>query len=940
MLIPLLFHHFPLVAGDSKGLETLATEVLHSDPCTSFLCAQARLLHAVEAGDNENGSGNGVERRLSDDAKDAIEFLTAKFVCGGKERIDKREDSPRETLPSLETLCKMSLVGSFATAAGSTPAMQTLFEKYQEVIQSEPQLLGIAALAVIANETSSRGLRTAAEKAGFISFEDYSCTLTLSDSDDGNDYFLLKCGALYQSAMIILNKVIPSIRKGDSTDAPHGDVFGLAETLDDASFCFAGSLVSAVQLAVCLRNVGPFERLANAVRGIRVNDDYRREVLDALESCFLTAHESSSARASYPQLLVCLLEMYFDFQRIGRSTALSRFNSDHPNFSQFWSVVAYIELRVDNEAASQAAQNVAKNASVDEVAWTIENLCDRGDSIVASDRYSYRNFPMKEYAESQSRRKENNDEKWHSLVEEFTLQCLQVWIENGASVSSDVLAQVLKVSSLAHSEIRRAEGDDFQSRYLERISLPPIENRIFNGSNPAVAIRALHALDGACAGNVRYDMGETGEINPHFIFLCGFAWIRMIFGSGIVAVDEAIDFEDVKSSCLLKGRDCSEWREALMEGFRTTYDYITRKDRCSFDNNGTAAFAAATILEHYATQVLPRTRCLLRDCCHEALSLCSSLQFYLSPDIDRYRQALSLWKPRTMPVEYDPFCLLEQTLKVDWFSPGKGTEGDDSINRNGDKSSRRPPNDSKPPVVPLLPERVELAVSQHLFEDARSLCLKATNEGNVWSESEMPRTELFDLAHACLLLLKSAHKEQVFDEEFTAITLQAVLSVNWLQICGGGSTNSSSHYAKIACTRLPAIDNANMLLECAEAWKTGPSLSTALTKCVATVLSIGHCMRFWNEAGLTRTSPRCNECSKYLNDPDEDSRYRSRNPCDCAARAKKRQKLMVSTSPQALPDKEAIVKHLDELVALSTELQLPEAKAWYGAARRRLKRTS
>lgn len=35
-------------SGDTKGFETLASEMRQIDPCTSFLCAQARLLQTVE----------------------------------------------------------------------------------------------------------------------------------------------------------------------------------------------------------------------------------------------------------------------------------------------------------------------------------------------------------------------------------------------------------------------------------------------------------------------------------------------------------------------------------------------------------------------------------------------------------------------------------------------------------------------------------------------------------------------------------------------------------------------------------------------------------------------------------------------------------------------------------------------------------------------------
>lgn len=42
----------------------------------------------------------------------------------------------------------------------------------------------------------------------------------------------------------------------------------------------------------------------------------------------------------------------------------------------------------------------------------------------------------------------------------------------------------------------------------------------------------------------------------------------------------------------------------------------------------------------------------------EALLLSASWHFYLSPSVPGYSHALSLWKPRTMPDEYDPSALL------------------------------------------------------------------------------------------------------------------------------------------------------------------------------------------------------------------------------------------------------------------------------------------
>lgn len=132
---------------------------------------------------------------------------------------------------------------------------------------------------------------------------------------------------------------------------------------------------------------------------------------------------------------------------------------------------------------------------------------------------------------------------------------------------------------------------------------------------------------------------------------------------------------------------------------------------------------------------------------------------------------------------------------------------------------------------------------QNSLEQARELCLKTAKHGNVWDAGKYS-SELFNLAYGCLFVVKTATEEtKILDDEFITVTMQTILSVNWLQVCGK-SSNSSSQYSKIVFRRLPPMEHCHPLLTCFDDWDTATYSSPTATidKCINTVKIIGRCL--------------------------------------------------------------------------------------------------
>lgn len=196
-------------SANAEGLETVASKMRQIDPCVSFLCAQARLLHApVDARRKRTAEYSPI---APDDTSESIAFLVDHFV---RDLLANQCESSEGRISfSLQSLCKMSLVGTFASAVGSTSEMQDLLEKYQALFQDESQLLGIAGLAVIASEAQNDGLNCAAERANILhAWHDSGMMLTNFNVCGDQETFAIVCATLHESSVLILKKACDDFR--------------------------------------------------------------------------------------------------------------------------------------------------------------------------------------------------------------------------------------------------------------------------------------------------------------------------------------------------------------------------------------------------------------------------------------------------------------------------------------------------------------------------------------------------------------------------------------------------------------------------------------------------------------------------------------------------------------------------------------------------------
>lgn len=373
------------------------------------------------------------------------------------------------------------------------------------------------------------------------------------------------------------------------------------------------------------------------------------------------------------------------------------------------------------------------------------------------------------------------------------------------------------------------------------------------------------------------------ECTPHFVFLRGLAWLRGAFSRDCFSrATAAISPDDKENACLLKGLDCPNWRSLLDQ-----YWYF-RDPQSVAVNPEPATFVIATIVEHYALKVLPRSRCALRDFSQEALLLCAEWKFWLCPDIRRYHHAVSLWKPRTMSSDYDPSLLLGRVLKTDWCSRDKTVDKKDT-EKPSHYSSKE---ETTPPAVVLLRQRVDLGVKHNSLEEARDLCLKSGREGNVWNKDS---SELLELVASCLSVLKAGRKDpQLLHAEFVAVTIQALLSTNWLQICGASS--KPSQYAQISCTRHPRKDGIGLLGACADEWNAA-SVNTSredLKRCIHAVSMLSESLRHWT----VPEAQQCDECRGKQCTSNYGLGY-EKSSCCCSdsTRVEKRQRLGTTKTP-------------------------------------------
>jgi len=448
--------------------------------------------------------------------------------------------------------------------------------------------------------------------------------------------------------------------------------------------------------------------------------------------------------------------------------------------------------------------------------------------------------------------------------------------------------------------------------------LSSIEKCFFEEVCPVTACRALMVLDSMCNNEEQ----DNVDCNPHFVFLCGLTWLHTASVDGIFSVTAAIGMADATdSTCLLAGLDCADWRSLFRShwGFRAMSKSILAKA-------GPAAFFIATIVEHYAIQVMPRTRGEMKDRCQEAHALCSLWHFWLCPDIDRYHNALGLWKSRTMSPEYNPAHFLDQVLQSEWCAPTE-EDADETLSDSDDELMMRryvKPGDKEtaPPAVPLLQQRVSLAVSHNLISEAHNLCVVAGQKGNAWN-TEIDSSERLGLVSACLTVMHAASGEgaRLLGDEFIAVAMQAVLSINWLQT---RVDMSESNYATIASQRHPRDEHIDILLACADEWSSETVLNADLDHCARILRLVSACIRFRNARSLGKKT-----CSMQQGS-NENRR------CKCAERAKKRQRVVStkqSSSDVPVVAIDLIAKYIDELKLLADQLQLPEAKLWYESAK-------
>lgn len=428
-----------------------------------------------------------------------------------------------------------------------------------------------------------------------------------------------------------------------------------------------------------------------------------------------------------------------------------------------WFMIAYMELEKTAAAAGLAAEYVYNCNCLKNGRWIITQIKDKGQELVSGGEiYGRENYcKMRKYAPSRFRPK-IEESCWRELYLAFVQRLTELCLAGNKMLRPCAIYEILEAAAVANVSLWNLRHEELEQRVSDPSLLSGIEKCIFQGTCPVSACRALFLID---------RMHErSGGCTPHFVLLCGLKWLQHALpGDGYYAVPNGFNDQMYQDSCLLSRLRCADWRMGLFQHWDP--DSRSREwEEKAVDTPVGAAFALATIIQHYAQSLQPGAQRALRHICSEALFLCASLKFLLFPNVESYRHAVSCWNSRTMSLVYNPEKLLEKVFRSEW---GK-------IQLPTKKKCK-----TATAVFPrLLEQRVSLALDRHHFTSAISLCKDAGKSGAVWNALG-PCLELLEFVSACLHLFKALVKAPQFAvEDLSTVTLHALVSLNWFDICG------------------------------------------------------------------------------------------------------------------------------------------------------------